>query len=280
MTSFKEMIKGGVVKRADAMQMRLSDLHEEPGFNLRPMDGDPEFEASVIEVGKHIAGGGKVPPLEVRPRPEGGAYIVDGHRRRRGYLWALEQGAPLRNPRDNEVWVHVTAFEGNDADRTARVLTSATGMPLSPLSVSLGYKRLIAFGWTVPDIANKVSKSGEHVRKMLELANAPSAVQVRVAKGEVSASQAIKLVHEHGDKAGEVLAAAAEAKPGKKIKPKDLKPATKKAKGPTDAEMFAWLAEHSTVGWDLDGDNVEITFALKTEGFNDLRDAVRKGMGA
>ncbi|MCS7530757.1 hypothetical protein N0609_30970 [Pseudomonas aeruginosa] len=33
--SFKQMIKDGDLKRADAMKARLEDLHEEPGFNLR-----------------------------------------------------------------------------------------------------------------------------------------------------------------------------------------------------------------------------------------------------
>lgn len=30
--SFKQMIKDGDLKRADAMKARLEDLHEEPGF--------------------------------------------------------------------------------------------------------------------------------------------------------------------------------------------------------------------------------------------------------
>ena len=33
--SFKQMIKDGDLKRADAMKARLEDLYEEPGFNLR-----------------------------------------------------------------------------------------------------------------------------------------------------------------------------------------------------------------------------------------------------
>lgn len=45
--SFKQMIKDGDLKRADAMKARLEDLHEEPGFNLRA-EGEDSSRASRI----------------------------------------------------------------------------------------------------------------------------------------------------------------------------------------------------------------------------------------
>ncbi|MCF1486934.1 hypothetical protein LZ838_06140 [Pseudomonas sp. AA27] len=54
--SFKQMIKDGDVRRADAMKVKLEDLHEEPGFNLRT-EGDA-LEASIDTLAEFIAGGG------------------------------------------------------------------------------------------------------------------------------------------------------------------------------------------------------------------------------
>ena len=91
MTTFKQKILAGEIKRADAMKVRYQDLHEEPGFNLRIEDAD--FDASIDALADHILAGGQYPALEVRPRAEGGVFIVDGHRRKRAIGRAIERGA-------------------------------------------------------------------------------------------------------------------------------------------------------------------------------------------
>lgn len=196
MKSFKEMIKDGEIKRADAMKVQLDNIHEEPGFNLRTEGED--LDASILALAEHILGGGIVPPLEVRPRPAGGVFVVDGHRRRRAFVKARAAGAPIE-------WIAVIAFTGNDADRVARVMTSAEGRPLSPLEVAQGYKKLAALGLTPDEIAAKVNKTRQHVDQLLILANANTDVQKMVAKGDVSAAVAVKVAREHGEGAGQVL---------------------------------------------------------------------------
>jgi ParB family chromosome partitioning protein len=202
MKSFKQMIKEGEVKRADAMRVRIEDIHEEPGFNLREEGED--LDASIAALAAHILQGGMVPPLEVRPREDGGVWVVDGHRRRRAYLRVMDQ---IRDG-SGELWIPVVAFTGNDADRIARVITSAEGRALSPLEIGKGYKRLIALNWTPQQIADKVGKTRQHVDQVLILANANSDVQGLVAAGAVSATSAIDAVRRHGDKAGDVLGGA------------------------------------------------------------------------
>lgn len=194
--SFKQMIQAGEVKRADAMKVPLDDIHEEPGFNLRT-EGE-ELEASISALALHIFGGGMVPALEVRPRPGGGVFVVDGHRRRRAYIKAREMGAPIE-------YVPIVAFTGNDADRVARIITSAEGRALTPLEVARGYKRLVAFGKTEADIAAMVGKTVQHVTQLLTLANANTDVQQMVAAGGVAAATAVKVVRQHGENAGQVL---------------------------------------------------------------------------
>lgn len=200
--SFKSMIKDGTAKRADAMKFRIEDIHEEPGFNLREEGED--LEASIDALAAHILAGGMVPALEVRPRDGGGVFVVDGHRRRRAYLKVADS---IRDA-SGELWIPVVAFAGNDAERVARVITSAEGRALSPLEVGRGYKRLLWFNWTPQQIADRVGKTRQHVDQILILANANSDVQALVAAGDVSATSAIDAVRKHGDNAGSILGGA------------------------------------------------------------------------
>ncbi|TRZ60031.1 hypothetical protein DZA28_08650 [Pseudomonas alloputida] len=208
--SFKQMIKDGEVRRADAMKVQLEELHEEPGFNLRT-EGDA-LEASISSLAEFVAAGGQIPPLEVRPRAEGGVWLVDGHRRRRALLKLDAEGRLPRTPNKDrpevlEAWVPVIAFEGSDADRVARIITSQENEKLSPLELAEGYKRLRAFGWSVEQIAAKVGKTRQHVEQVLTVGNANTDVQNLVAAGHVSATTAAQVVREHGDGAGKVLGA-------------------------------------------------------------------------
>ncbi|MDH0757742.1 ParB N-terminal domain-containing protein [Pseudomonas juntendi] len=208
--SFKQMIKDGEVRRADAMKVQLEDLHEEPGFNLRT-EGEA-LEASINSLADFVAAGGQIPPLEVRPRAEGGVWLVDGHRRRRALLKLDAEGRLPRTPNKQrpevlEAWVPVIAFEGSDADRVARIITSQENEKLSPLELAEGYKRLRAFGWSVEQIAAKVGKTRQHVEQVLTVGNANTDVQNLVAAGHVSATTAAQVVREHGDGAGKVLGA-------------------------------------------------------------------------
>ncbi|WP_176509418.1 MULTISPECIES: ParB/RepB/Spo0J family partition protein [Pseudomonas] len=211
--SFKQMIKDGEVRRADAMKVQLEDLHEEPGFNLRT-EGEA-LEVSIDALAEFIANGGQIPPLEVRPRAEGGVWIVDGHRRRRAMIKLDRTGRLPRTPnKDNphilEAWVPVIAFEGSDADRVARIISSQENEKLSPLELAEGYKRLRAFGWSPEQIAKKVGKTRQHVEQVLTVGNANTDVQSLVAAGHVSATTAAQVVREHGDGAGKVLGAELE----------------------------------------------------------------------
>lgn len=206
--SFKQMIKDGNLKRADAMKARLEDLHEEPGFNLRA-EGE-ELEESINALAEFIFAGGQIPALEVRPRAEGGMWVVDGHRRRRAYLKLDQAGRLPRVPSKDdperlEAWISIVPFEGNDAERVARVITSQEGKKLSPLELADGYKRLTAFGWTPDQIAKKVGKTRQHVEQVMMLGNANTDVQQLVASGQVSATTAVQVVRQHGEAAGEVL---------------------------------------------------------------------------
>ncbi|USP49329.1 ParB/RepB/Spo0J family partition protein [Alcaligenes faecalis] len=218
MTTFKRMIGDKTIKRADAMKIRLEDIHEEPGFNLRDetaVDADGvSFEESIRALAEFIGAGGTYPALEVRPREEGGVWVVDGYRRRRALTLLDSEGKLPRTPaRDGgppEAWISIVPFEGSDAERTLRILTSVENRRLGALEVARGYRRLANFGWTTTQIAQGVHKSRTHVEQMLMLANSNTDVQRAIASGQVSASAAVGLVRQHGEQAGQAIEEAAE----------------------------------------------------------------------
>ncbi len=208
--SFRQKILSKEIKRAHAMQARYEDLHVEPGFNLRTpldlLDGEERERAEADDEAlfQHIMSGGKIPPLEVRPRPEAGVWIVDGHRRHAQIGRAIAAGAPLQDE-DGVVWIDVTAFVGNDADRTARVISSAQGRHLTPLETAFGYAKLAGFKWDNERISRLEQVSPQWVAKMIALAHANSDVHALVRSGAVKASTAIEAVAKHGEAAGAFL---------------------------------------------------------------------------
>lgn len=203
--SFKSMQREGVIKRADARQVRYEDIHIEPGFNPQGRnEGQDEDDESLF---LHIMDGGMLPPLEVRPRAEGGVWIVDGHRRYTQIGRADKAGAPLRD-KDGNLWIDIVPFEGNDVDRNYRILTSAERKELTPLQVAEMYARLVRFKQTPAEIAERLKpkRTRQHVEQMLILAHANADVHELVRSGAVSASVAIEAVRKHGENAGAFLA--------------------------------------------------------------------------
>jgi len=247
--SIRKMLASKEAKRAHAVQVLCESIHIEPDFNLRL--ADDALEESIEALTLHILSGGTFPPLEVRIRDAGGVWIVDGHRRYAAIGRALARGADLHDPKDGKVHIHVVIFEGNDADRTARIITSAAGKPLMPMEIAEGYKRLRAFGWTPSHIATKVGKTSEHVLQLLALGDANSDVRQMVSTGKVSATLAAKTARKHGEQAGAVLeqqfeSAAAQGKT--RVTPATVAgPKTKTNELRKDSERLEFLVENFAI---------------------------------
>lgn len=197
MTSFKQMIQAGDIKRKDIFRVNPQDIHAQQGFNARRET--PALKASIDALADFIIGGGKIPPLEVQPRDEGGVWLTDGHRRHRAILQAIECGAVIE-------WVDAVPFDGDERQRAVRIHTSQNGEPLAVLDAALHYAHLATeFGMSADDIAKEVGKSRQHVDQGLILASAPDAIHHAIDAGKISPAEAVKMVREHGDKAAEVL---------------------------------------------------------------------------
>ncbi len=204
MASNRQLLEAGSARRADLVKIWIDEIHVEPDFNAP--ESPEEFTARVEGIALHLANGGKLPPVEVRDRAEGGVYLVDGHARRAGTYLAAERGVPVQDPKDGRIYLLTIPFVGNDADRTLRLITSAEGRTLSPLQMAAIIKRLRNFDWPVDEIAKRISRSPERVSQLLALADANTDVQQLVKSGEVSANVAIKAARKHGEGAGKVLA--------------------------------------------------------------------------
>lgn len=205
MASNRQMLAEGHAKRADLVKILIEHIHVEDSFNAP--ESSEDFEARVEGIVAHLAAGGKLPPVEVRDRRDGGVFLVDGHARLEGTRRAAESGIPVHDPKDGLVYLLTTAFVGNDADRSLRIITSATGRTLSPLQTAAILKRLRNFGWSPKEIGGRVNLSAERVRQLLALGDSNSDVQSLVQSGEVPAAVAIKAQRKHKDAAGSVLTA-------------------------------------------------------------------------
>jgi ParB-like chromosome segregation protein Spo0J len=224
MKSFKQMRIEGTIKRADAEQIQYHDLHVEDGFNaLGRTEQDDADDESLYQ---YIVSGGRIPDLEVRPREDGGVWIVDGHRRHKQIGRAIANGEFVA--KDGKYWIPVKQFSGNDVQRIARIKTSQANKKLSPLQLLDIYSRLAAFNLSHAEIATLVNEKEPHVKSILGLASANHDVQQMVKNNEVSATIAVSVVRKHGDGAGKVLAGhleTAKASGKKRVTNKIIHPA-------------------------------------------------------
>jgi|SRR6267378_265942 len=193
------------VKKTTQFKIDPRIIEIEEGFNARPLDKDhiEEFKVSYKT-------GAVLPPVFVRVE-EGRIILIDGHHRVAALMKLIADGEDI-------VSIDAIQFRGNDADRVAHMLTSAQGLPLTPLQMGSAYKRLVNFGWGVKEISARVGKTYTHVSEMLKLTEANSDVRGMVERKEVAAHTALKLVRKHGEKAGQVASAHLETakKNGKK----------------------------------------------------------------
>ncbi|MGC0795411.1 chromosome partitioning protein ParB [Pantoea agglomerans] len=195
--SFKKMIKEKIISRSDSgMFISLDDIHVQPGFNKRK-DNERNRLADE-ETFNYIMSGGVVPPLEVYARDDGGVWIVEGHRRHKGYLRAREAGKPVNR-------IAIIPFVGDDIQRRARIMTSNNQLKLDVDEQADLIKDLAAFNLKPAEIAKYVNKSIPTIEKLLALSVANHDVQLLVSSGEVSMDVALDRVKEHGEKAGVIL---------------------------------------------------------------------------
>ncbi|MGK0686136.1 ParB/RepB/Spo0J family partition protein [Serratia marcescens] len=196
--SINKLIDDKIIKRGkNGLLIRLDDIHVQEGFNKRVED--ERTLAADDDLFNHLSAGKPVPPLEVRPRDEGGVWIVEGHRRHRAYIRCRDAGKPAE-------WIAIMPFTGSDVERIARIMNSNSQLALTPYEQSRVVKELAGFNLSPDEIATLVGKSRTTVDKLLALSQANHDVQTLVKDGAVAVDAALERVKVHGDSAGKILA--------------------------------------------------------------------------
>jgi len=155
--------------------------------DLHPQHGQPRKvfeEAKLEELAQSIREQGILQPILARRLPGGGLEIIAGERR-----WRAAQRAGLR-----EVPVLVREATDDDAFELALV-ENLQREDLNPIESAEALQRLLASrGLTQEDLAQRVGKDRSTVANTLRLLKLPSAVQARVATGELSSGHARALL--------------------------------------------------------------------------------------
>lgn len=224
--SFKQMRKDGELTRADAEKIDYFSIFPEPGFN--PEGRTEEEEADDFELYQFIVKNGvlALPQWEVRPREEGGVWIVDCHRRHKQTGRAIKDGHFKPDPETGKYLIPVRQFSGNDLQRLYRIGTSNKHKVMKPLQFAeICQRARSGFDQSVEQIAEGMVCSVSKVQQALILAGANHDVQQMVANGEVSKTTAVKVVKQKGEAAGPALKEAqhaAQMQGKKKITPKQV----------------------------------------------------------
>ncbi|EMW1017639.1 chromosome partitioning protein ParB [Serratia marcescens] len=213
--SFNKMIDEKIIKRGKTgFLIQLGNIHVNPEFDIRVKN--ERYHEAGEKLYQFMLAGGKVPPLEVIPRDDGGVWIIEGHRRNENFHRLLnEAGRPVD-------WIRIDPFEGNNIERIARVRTSNNQLPITDYEEALLVRDLQNLNLTADKIAEVLHIPRYKVDNALVLLSANYDVHQLVEEGTVDIPLAVERVKKHGEKAGELLKDDV-AKAQKKGKPKATK---------------------------------------------------------
>lgn len=207
--NIKAAMKQANATKADLWKVPREFIRVIPGFNVRNSD-DPDYQQHIRWIADSIKENGfySHKPLAGYVGKDGEddvIFLTDGHTRLAAIDIATAEGAEIAS-----LPVIVSPRGTSLEDLTVALYTSNTGRPLTPYETGQLCKRLISFGWTEKQIAERLVLSITQVNNCLDLAAAPLSVRKLVSEGKVSATAAIQTLHTHGTNATSVLEKAVE----------------------------------------------------------------------
>lgn len=184
------------IKKVTNFEIDPRALSVLPGWNVRV--DTPRVREHIARLKRAIRNGATLPLLDVRV--EGAhIYVVDGHCRLAAIMELIREGVDIK-------LIMVRKYEGNDADREAHMLTSASGLSLTRLEQGRAALRLERLGWSTEQIADRAGHSTTYIEQNLMLAKANSDVHILLISEMVSNKAALEAIRKHGERAGTVLA--------------------------------------------------------------------------
>lgn len=204
----------------------------EAGWNPRTdFSGEEELIQSIIENGVKR-------PVILKRNAEDRYVLVDGERRLRATLKAIAMGhdiksipAILESPKISQTESLFDAIIAND------------GKPFDPLEEGEAFRRLVAWGNKVSDIAKRLGKSVTHVQGRIDLSNASPVLKDAVKEKRVNVSLATQIQKKSkGDESiqRDLTEKASTGKEGKAEVKKTVAPESKKG------DTYRALALNST----------------------------------
>lgn len=194
---------------ADAGAQRPRGTYAVPRDKIRVIDGfnirnaaDPEYKAHIRALANSMKANGYMQdkPLAgyVAKDPDTGEnviYLTDGHSRLAAVDLANSEGCEF-----NLLPLVVKPKGTSMEDLTVALYTSNSGKPLTTFETAMLCKRLLGFGMTEKQIAERLGfKAGKkYVDDLLSLVAAPKELRDMVANGSVGASLAIATIKDVG----------------------------------------------------------------------------------
>lgn len=181
-------------KRGDAIRAQLSKIKIVNGFNERDFQRE-DVRLHIASIVAALIAGEPIPALVVWTNPEtGDIELVDGECR----YWAYTDFAGSY-PDRFDGYVSVVPFQGTPAQRKALVAKSNSQLPLDPIQRGRVYISLRdEHGMSRQEIALDMNKSLAHIDQHILLAGGSPEVHDAIERKEISATEATKLIRDHG----------------------------------------------------------------------------------
>jgi ParB-like chromosome segregation protein Spo0J len=186
-------------KVGELWMVPLDQIRVVEGFNIRVQD--PENEDAIERIKDSIIANGfyRNQPLKGYIGKEDGEdvlYCCGGFSRLEAARRAARAGFPLK-----EIPVVPVPPGTSMADLTIGLIVDNEGRPNSPYEKGIGIKRLVNWGWTEKEIAEKLGLSLGYIKELLYLQGLPQGLQNLVVDGYAKAGHVINMARQHGPEA-------------------------------------------------------------------------------
>lgn len=250
MASVKDVLKAAGGSVAEKLLIPPGLIDVEPGFNVR-IPG-PDLDEHITGLANLIQQNGFDPTQPISVSRAGDRFVVrSGHCRFAAVQIVLDRGVRI---------VTVPALlepQGtNEADRAYQIGTQNGAKLLTDLEYGVLVKRLRGYGQSDDDIMRGFGKKRPWLDRVLDLAGAAPEVHQAVARNEISATEAVKVVRRNGSEAGAVIKRAVEHGGGR-ARPRDVEAVTKPR---TEAVSVCSLAVAAVWAWRI-GEGLDAAMA-------------------
>lgn len=195
-----------LVGRSDSYRVNPAMIKIEDGWNPRKEFGTPEDE----ELKNSIIENGVLVPIRIKKNDEGGFSLIDGERRLRATLKAIEEGNLIES-----IPALVERAKMNQVEAMFMALLTNTGKKLNPVEEAEAFTRLKNWGVKVEDIAKRMGVSVPHVYNRIQLADLSPKAKEALNNKEIGVVQALDIVKNSNgaiDVQDDLLASAVEEK--------------------------------------------------------------------